>query len=717
MKEKYQKIKMEYISRQKKLRSQLAEIKIKCSFDTKKFKNSLSIEHKNYSQQKSKKDINKNLKKCMREISDFKKNQISKISTLKNEIFANKNEYKNQINEIWKIKNKEKILNRKNNWDNKLEKSNKIFQFKLNKIDSKFNNKISHNNIVITNLRKNIEKMESSFIKEYTNESDYYESEIIAIKNFNLINKIRKNVRFIKKENRNLSDLFESKSVILKSKQLNKANIIKEKYKNALDSNKPGTAIWWNKQGLGAINKGVAKLDQQRHLHAIKTALIYMMPYTLVAAFWILLNNVILSTSQGGLLYSFGIKETTSLSNFKSIGGYVNNATLGIMGLALSIAISAILGDRYNFGKIESGLVGLSAFIMFTPILNGTLEINNKLKIAASFVNFGELGATSMFLSIITGLGGIELYRLFLKPSWLKIKMPKQVPKTVAKSFNVIIPFLLVSFVFASMSFSLLFFAEKNLKEVIEVIVQKPLSNGIESLGGAMLIRIIADGLWILGIHGQNMIGPIVGPIYLEHITQNSELVSQGLDPIWIVTSTFMDSYTLPMNNIVILVSIFIFSRRKDHLSIMLVAFVPALFNISEPVAFGLPVVLNPILALPLVLGSQIITIIAYLATSWGFVTPLYIMTPWTTPSIIGPYIASGGDIRCLFLALFIFAIGIGVFAPFILIANMQAKQFNPDFIVSRFSIKSRLLFRRKETINYLRELESNKKISIKQKE
>ncbi|AXK51661.1 PTS transporter subunit EIIC [Spiroplasma alleghenense] len=714
MKDTYDNIKQQYLQDKSNLEKELkiAETNFKTNLDYFKAKLKTEADQVTEKEQKS-----KLLKNHINEINDYKKTENHQVIAIKNQLKEAKDKYDNDINQVWKNQNQIYIESMKGQYDSKTESKIAKFDSTIESLNKKFGDKIESNNQKVADLRKSETELEVKFLENYQKENDYWEAEIIAIKHFNELTKIKNKIREFKKLNRKFADDLSQKINFINAKKNDYKAKREQKFAAMLNRNKPGNRKWWSNQFLAGVNSGVTKFDQQRHMHAIKTSLIYMMPYTLVAAFWILLNSVILSTSQGGLLHAFGVSETQGLTNFKQIGGLVNNATLGIMGLALSVSIAAVLGDRYKFGKIESGLVGLSAFIIFTPIMTGSLTESGGLDIVGTFVNFAELGSSSMFLAIITGIGGIELYRLFLKPTWLKIKMPKQVPTAVAKSFNVIIPFFLVTFVFASFSFSLLFFAGKNLKEIIEIAVQKPLSSGIESLGGALLIRIIADGLWVFGIHGQNMIGPIVGPVYLQHLTENAALVAQGQDPIWIVTSTFMDSYILPMNNIIIVASLFIFSRRKDHLSIMLVATIPALFNISEPVMFGLPVVLNPILAIPLVLGSQLLTITAYLATSWGFVTPLYVITPWTTPSIIGPYIASGGDIGALFLAMILFGMGIGIYAPFVIVSNVHAKQANPDVVVSRFSSKSKLLFRRAETTRYLNELSEEKKITLKVRE
>ena len=92
---------------------------------------------------------------------------------------------------------------------------------------------------------------------------------------------------------------------------------------------------------------------------------------------------------------------------------------------------------------------------------------------------------------------------------------------------------------------------------------------------------------------------------------------------------------------------------------------VPGIFNINEPVIFGLPIVLNPILIIPFVITPLVTATIAYAATAMGFVTPTHIMPPWTLPAPIGAYLATGGDWRAIVLVLINIAISFLIYLPF----------------------------------------------------
>lgn len=619
------------------------------------------------------------------------------ISLVNQEIKANKNAYLAKVDQDWKAKNVEKVAAEdKPVFEQKFDSTSKKFDAKIDKVANFYDKKIEAIKTDITSLRQASEDLQSEFVDNYKKEENYYQAQQIAVRATKKIDKNKNKIRLMKRKIRELEDVREDQLNLLTAKKTAAQAKIDSKYQTKLDFNRPFSKLFWVNQVLGGVNKSASKFDQQRHMNAIKMGLIYVMPLILVAAFWVFFNNVILNTDNGGFLHLIGVREASQgLKNFKEIGGLVSNITMGLLGVVLAAVIAGTLGRRYKINSLEGAIVGMSAYFAFLPI--------TIFKVGAgtvSAIEYSNLGANSMFLAIFTSLIAMELYNLFLKQRHLKIKMPPQVPPAVARSFNVLIPMFFTTFIFASASFSLLHFSGKNLNELIQLAIQKPLSSGIESAGGVVVIRLIQDVLWILGLHGQNMTGAVLEPIYLAAIDANMHGASN------IVTKPFMDGYTLMQDNLLPCIALFLFCKRKDYLSMMSIAFIPALFNISEPVMFGLPIILNPILAIPFVVGSMLMGLFAYLATSLGLAGVMTVNVPWTTPPFIGPWLASGLDIRNLILALFVGAVGVGCYAPFIMLANRQAMKYNPDMIVKRFTFINKGSARNQEVTSYLQELQ-----------
>lgn len=119
-----------------------------------------------------------------------------------------------------------------------------------------------------------------------------------------------------------------------------------------------------------------------------------------------------------------------------------------------------------------------------------------------------------------------------------------------------------------------------------------------------------------------------------------------------------------------LLLAIFIASRRKDYREMAKMAFVPGIFNINEPVIFGLPIVLNPILVIPFVLTPFVNSLIGYVFISMELIPPIAYAVPWTTPGPLIAFLGTGGNWLALFVGLLCLAVSTLIYLPFVVAAN-----------------------------------------------
>ncbi|MCK8414381.1 PTS transporter subunit EIIC, partial [Erwinia amylovora] len=72
---------------------------------------------------------------------------------------------------------------------------------------------------------------------------------------------------------------------------------------------------------------------------------------------------------------------------------------------------------------------------------------------------------------------------------------------------------------------------------------------------------------------------------------------------------------------------------RSAHLrSIAKLGLVPGMININEPIIFGSPIVMNPLLFIPFITAPVVNAIIACIATRTDMVNHVVSLAPWTTP-------------------------------------------------------------------------------------
>jgi len=96
------------------------------------------------------------------------------------------------------------------------------------------------------------------------------------------------------------------------------------------------------------------------------------------------------------------------------------------------------------------------------------------------------------------------------------------------------------------------------------------------------------------------------------------------------------------------------------------------IFQINEPIFFGIPIVLNPIFMIPYVLNALILTLGTFLLMHWHWIHKPVVNVPWTTPPVLGHYLASGRDWRAAIWGAASILIAMAVYFPFAKAAERQ---------------------------------------------
>ena len=120
-------------------------------------------------------------------------------------------------------------------------------------------------------------------------------------------------------------------------------------------------------------------------------------------------------------------------------------------------------------------------------------------------------------------------------------------------------------------------------------------------------------------------------------------------------------------------IALMIFSKRQEHKELTKLVLAPSVFQINEPVIYGLPIVLDPIFCIPFILVPTISVFIGWFFTA---IVPIagyvYIAQPWVTPPVISAFVATGGSIGATVIAACTFIFSIIAYAPFVMLANKQ---------------------------------------------
>ena len=403
-----------------------------------------------------------------------------------------------------------------------------------------------------------------------------------------------------------------------------------------------------------------ARLGSQRHLAAIRDGFISLVPLAIAGSFATLINNLPIDPYKDFMANVFG-------DTWTSFGGNIWWGTFAIISIFLAFTVSYFLAKSYDSNALSAGLLSLSVFFILMPQVNPDGAWGN--------IHWGYTNAMGMFVAIIVALLTTELFVRLSRAKFLIIKMPEGVPPAVSRSFASLLPGIIT---LAVASFVMIAFtaAGTNIFTVIVKYVSTPLTNVADSLGSALLIVFMTHFLWFFGLHGSNIIGGVVEPILLPLLTKNMELVDAGVsqysDQLHIVTKPFLDAFVYlggAGTTLALLIAILAVSKKKQLREIGKLGAGPGIFNINEPVIFGLPLVLNPIFFVPFILTPLLLTVISYAAIAVGLVPHTIALIPWTTPPIIGGFLATASWQGAVLSGVNLI-VAIGIYLPFVYLAD-----------------------------------------------
>ncbi|KLE14746.1 PTS transporter subunit EIIC [Clostridium sp. C8] len=404
------------------------------------------------------------------------------------------------------------------------------------------------------------------------------------------------------------------------------------------------------------------KLASNKYLSAIRDGFVAILPIMIAGSFFILINNVFIGEN-GFTNKLFGMPFT----KLTELGASIVPATMSIMAILLTFTTSKSLAEHYKSETSITPSIAVVVLFILMPInFDGNLGIE--------YINTYYTGAAAMFMAFISAIATVEIIRGLSNIDALIIKMPDSVPPSISRSFNKLIPVIITLLIFGTLKMFTNYF-ELPLNDLIFKSIQTPFTNVVNSTFGLGVIYLLYMLLWGLGIHSAFIFNPILEPIYLVSLTQNAEAASAGQALQGIMTKPFLDSVAFmggAGNMIALIIAIFIISRREDYKKIAKIGFIPALFNISEPIMFGLPVVMNPILIIPMILSTFVGLAIGTLTTSLGVMAHTYILVPWTTPPVLSAFFATGGHIVSALIAVIILIISVLIYMPFVAITNKQ---------------------------------------------
>ena len=413
----------------------------------------------------------------------------------------------------------------------------------------------------------------------------------------------------------------------------------------------------------------MGKISTWRPVRAIVAAGMASIPFTIVGSAFLVLSVIPQAFNIQFIVDLWG----NSFDKIQALYLLAYKCTMGILSLYFAVVIGYEYTKIYveeeglNLNPLNGGLLAVFAYFLTIPELTyskGMISaVTGKTTIGGWTIggdSLTRLSTSGMFTAILMSILAVQLYRICVKKNWV-IKMPEAVPEGVARSFTALIPGFVIAFVVLLINGIFILFGTDIYKVI--AIPFAFVSHITNTWLGIVVIYLLVHALWIVGIHGANIVMGLVNPILLANMAQN-------VDGKFIAyAGEFTNSYvTIGGSGATLLLCFYIAFRAKSDQLRMLgkAAMGPAIFNINEPLIFGLPIVYNPILTVPFILAPIISASIGYWSVQLGLAGKAIAQTPWPTPIGIGAYVGSGGNIGAFVVALICALAAFVIWYPFI---------------------------------------------------
>lgn len=397
--------------------------------------------------------------------------------------------------------------------------------------------------------------------------------------------------------------------------------------------------------------RALTAVSDNTYLSAIRAGMVAVVPLTIIGGLFLIVAHLPVSGWEA------------RVAPYRPVLEVPVTATFGMLAVFACLSIAYDLGRQLKQEPIVSASIALVVFLML------------QIEPSDSSFRMEGLGSKGLFTAILIALVTVRVQKLFADRH-LVIRLPAGVPSIVYQSFLSLTPL----FVLITGFWLLRFVLGLDIDRMVQTAFS-PLVFALNTLPGILFYALLVAGLWSIGINGDNAVDAIVAPIFLQYLAANVEATTLGQPLPYVTAYGFFTTFVNVGGTgaTIALALILCRSREPGYRKISRLSLPTQIFQINEPIFFGLPIVLNPIFMIPYVLNALILTAGSYLLMHTGAIHRPFVNVPWTTPPVIGHYLVSGGDWRAAAWGIASILIAMAVYLPFARTAERQRLRAVPE--------------------------------------
>ena len=373
--------------------------------------------------------------------------------------------------------------------------------------------------------------------------------------------------------------------------------------------------------------------------------MVMVLPVIFVGSFAVLVVNFPIPAYQTFI-------STFAGGGIQSLLYLIQLSTLGLLPVYMTISINLSYTNATQEGpkflsKLTSLLAALTSFVILSGLFTGSFELK-------------ELSSLGLFSALISGVFASVLFQKFEKLFGKGKSIFFEGADSVFNStLLMVLPYLCVVLIFLIFnSLIIVIFKVTCLQELFIKTFNLLFSKMHRSYFSGFLFTLIISVLWCFGIHGNKVLDKVAVDMF------------EAIIPAQIVSKTFIDTFVYmggTGTTLGLVIAMLIFGKTSNSKKLAKMSAGPALFNISEPLIFGYPIIYNPYLIIPFILAPEVCYTFTYLMAKVNFLPPIQNMVNWTVPIFLSGFLATG-SVRAIFVQLINLAISVAIYAPFVIL-------------------------------------------------
>lgn len=362
-------------------------------------------------------------------------------------------------------------------------------------------------------------------------------------------------------------------------------------------------------------------VGQNKYLQAVMRGMMLVLPATIMS-------------SVATLLKVFPFAPYQQFLVTHDLGKYFDipiNFTNNFLAVIVSFSVAYTLAKTFDIEGFIAGLISMISFFILTPYNLGAVgPLGQSFSIPNQW-----LGSMGLFTGILVAIASTRIF-VAITQKGLIIKMPDSVPEFISKSFSSLVPGIVILTFFTVVSAAISMNGLGSIHELIYKVIQAPLTSLGSGIGSVIIVTILGQLLWFCGLHGHAITLGIVAPIWFAMDAQQLAAYSAGITPPNITGFAFFMTYGVAGNLLPLAFMLAFLAKSERFKTLGKIALPPAIFTIGEPMAYGVPLVMNVALAIPYIFMDAIIIAVAYYLTVIGVLPPVAgVSTPAGMPVIL----------------------------------------------------------------------------------